>query len=246
MASSLSTYIYDDTYKGYIAHEMGHQLAEFRDAGYNPLGAGADAGTATDPANGEGLHGYELSDIDCPGGRGHQPTSAEFQSAAIWEGTANYYAATTWNSSTEVDCELLWAYALDWDNADWDGDAADDRSALPWSCAGSSEYDPGYPLPSVQHYESYCRTHGPELGNRSTELDWTRLWRDLDHALDLSTTEIFDIYDEADPRHWDWDQSGGDPDDYPVDRVEDAMRALGWGAAWDDPRHGAQTHGVWR
>lgn len=234
-ANSDWTYIFDDMYKSYIAHEFGHQLAEERDAGLNPPGAGSVA----DPGDSYSTLPPGL-DVDCPdtATAPHSPPSAELQSVAIWEGLANYYAGTTWNVTTQDDCELLWSYSID-----WTGDTVGD-SSLPWSCGGSPDYDPT--LADHAHYETYCRDHGPDLLNRSTELDWTRLFRDLDRYEGLDTTDVYDIYDEANPRDWDWDVDGGDPDDYPQERVDDAAVFLGWSTAWNAVPNGHYWNGTWR
>lgn len=74
-----------------IAHETGHKMA---DAGNDDLGSISD-------------YSYSSTYPCGSSSDGHSYKSQEWQTAATWEGFANFYAASSWNDPYESDCAYI-------------------------------------------------------------------------------------------------------------------------------------------
>lgn len=201
--SSDALFIASDTNKYVIAHEMGHKIASASNGG---------AGAAFN---------YTATSTDCPWtSSGHSITSEEYQSAAVNEGIASYYAAAIWNRTDESDCYYTPSYALDW-TQDGVGDSSAEFSCESGGYAGVDSYD---------YMGDYCLAVGA-VTNRGTQYDWMRFFWDLETDQGLSVTDIFAIWDEADPDAWTASGAGSGAS-FPAFELDAAASALGYGAEW--------------
>src|SRR5690606_11383649 len=81
-----------------VVHELGHALEHFATGGGSIKKYGSStAGCETDP------------------GRSHEMNSREWQSAAIGEGWAHFYAAVAFNYIGESDCGFVYYKSQDYD-----------------------------------------------------------------------------------------------------------------------------------
>lgn len=149
-----------------------------------------------------------FADLDPPDGNcDGDLTRKRFTSMAASEGIASYYAAVAFNSTTEPDCEIA-------DRDDFNHDNSTTELDNEWtpSCQGD---------PSQEDWAAADYLGNECIGwqeDRGTVLDWMRLFWDLDHTWGLSTTKIFDLWNDADPDDWDDDGGGGAND--PQERFE--------------------------
>ncbi len=198
-------YIPSDNYKFVIAHEMGHKVAAASNGG---------SGAA---------FSYAASSTDCPWtSSGHSITSEEYQSAAVNEGIASYYAAVIWNRTDESDCWYDPHYSLDWDQ-DGVGDSSAEFSCEGGAVAGMDAYD---------FTGDYCLASGPTT-NRGTQYDWIRFFWDLETDQGMSTEEIFTVWDGADPHSWTASGSGSGAG-FPAYELTLSAVLLGYGTEWTD------------
>jgi hypothetical protein len=216
-----------------IAHEMGHALQFF--------------------ANDTQLYPFNMDynapiDSICDFTGGHWINSKEYQSAALMEGFANYVSAVVFNHTVgTLDCRRVPPGTVDWDN---DGNL----SSAAYSCEGAEGNDPGgieasYGVNPRDYLGQYCLTPGsgggtPAEFNRATELDWERMFWDIDTDYSTGFGELLEIWVGAGPGDWiiDDGDSGSDPDDFPSKRMADSALDFGIGfyiGAWD-PEDGPQ------
>ncbi len=202
------------TRKFVIAHEVGHAVAAIRNGTQSTnlsYGAGALVCKSVPPTP----------------TTNHSMDSKEYQSGAASEGLAHYYAAVAWNLSNQSDCTFRYYKPVDFNL-----DAVVDPSNV--NCEGGPALatPPGSPPPppidAKDLLGDVCR---PTFSNRGTEYDWLRFWWDMDTDQGLSTTDIFDIWDAADPYNWRATDSGSS--DYPSDRIYDACDTLGFLSDWN-------------
>ena len=139
---------------------------------------------------------------------------------AVNEGIASYYAAAIWNRTDESDCYYTPSYALDW-TQDGVGDSSAEFSCESGVYAGVDSYD---------YMGDYCLAVGA-VTNRGTQYDWMRFFWDLETDQGLSVTDIFAIWDEADPDAWTASGAGSGAS-FPAYELDAAASALGYGAEW--------------
>jgi len=210
-----------------ITHEMGHAAAEKANGGDNEFkDYSADTGGCYTSGNG-----------------GHGMNQEEYQSAAVTEGIAHYFAAITFNDPSEFDCFFVY-----YKSVDWDLDGTDDSPAVASvTCQGG----PMYPIDQYDYLGDMC---DPPLDNRATEYDWLRFFWDLTYDQEVSPSTIYDIWDDADPNDWcrndtvdDMDTGTTDPPcssgDFPADRLRDAAHSNGVLTEWDNEDY---RNGVYR
>lgn len=190
-----------------IDHEFGHMIA-----------ARANDGGAPNKS-----YGATLDNCYTDNTESHEAASKEYQSAAVWEGIAHYYAVIAFNNVSTSDCS--WVYYKD-TNWNLDGDATDSQepAELDVSC---ENYPTNAPTPDF--LGNYCTG---TLTNRGTEYDWLRFFWDMHTDMAISYDTMLDIWDEADPDTWNatGDSSGAD---YPATRLRDAANTLGYLTEWD-------------
>jgi hypothetical protein len=200
-----------------IAHELGHQVSMSRSDGI-PSSAGANS----DNCDGAGY------------------LKKKYQSRAIAEGLAMWYALITWNTKNSGVCEFVVVH----DPADFDlSGTAEWTIGESFDCAGDPEG--GSLTDSMDWLGDMVVSHGAlnctgTITDRSTEFDWWRyLWKMYAFGTDttagngdeLTANEILDILVEADPGTWDQDGGGSYTDD-PWPRWDAAAYTLA-GDYWD-------------
>ncbi|MEZ4239467.1 MAG: hypothetical protein R3F59_25575 [Myxococcota bacterium] len=199
-------------FKYVIAHEFGHRMMN--------LAGGISSLPFSYDAPGAGA---------CPGGPGHSRTSVEWQSAAVLEGYAHYYATIVFNTVGGVGCGSYSHVDLDWDNdgvLDGNVYACDDA---PVNGLGLSDSD---------YLGNAC---GSSLGaGTANEFDYQRFFWDLSDkqpppgSLSLLPRDIASVIGTA-SRNPDWNTTydGSYPGsiDNPRNRLYDA--ASGFGTTWD-------------
>lgn len=228
-----------------IAHEFGHELQHWA----------LVPSPSADPQDYMYGAGYEAPS-DALGCRDYNPThsfnSYEYQSAAIVEGMANYFAAVVFNNTSENDCRYDSGPSYPWVL----GGAV---TGAQFSCEG---YDPstGHPLGEDDDGAEYA--FGIPAGNyflfdppntattnlpcsdntittnRGIELDWMRFFWDLDNKEDIDLSDIINVWSSTkaaggtitDP--WNWGDSG-DTGDMPRYRLNGVFDYYGFGAQWD-------------
>lgn len=209
-----------------IAHETGHQQAWFK---LVPTGKSNDPAAPQPSA--------------CTATLGHVMNSIEFQSEAIWEGWAHYFAALAFNDDTESDCFLEHYRVTDWE---WDGFSDNNRLI---NCEGA------YPGGDAKDYlgdwftpsTGYC--DATTLNNRGTTYDWLRHLWDLRTDEGVSFLTISDILDDANPHNWTADGDGaGSSACYPAvsSHAASRMRCAAWSngflSDWDNQDNGNGVH----
>jgi hypothetical protein len=190
----------DSTAKYVIAHELGHLLSYIRD-GFNAPNMDYSA-----------PKGVCYTDST----QNHEMNSKEYQSAAALEGFAHYYAAVAFNNTTHSDCRFRYYKGSDWD-LDFD---RDDRTI---NCNGA-------PMTGVP-YRNYLgfMCDGTKT-NRGVEMDWMRFLWELDYTEGITTTKIFDVFDQSNPRTW--APRDGASSKRPASRLLSAASSEGIGSEW--------------
>lgn len=152
-----------------IVHEMGHALGYFAAGSYSPPIEYAD------PDQG---NCYTVS------ARDHEMNSKEWQSAAILEGWAHFYAAVAFNLTNETDCGFVYYKTQDYDlDPQHIVEAADPHA---FSC----EAGPIFTTTGVDAKDYLGDWCTGDLDDRGTEMDWLRFWWDL--LTEESATVAFD------------------------------------------------------
>lgn len=188
-----------------VVHELGHAIAHILN------GVGPRFSYDAAPSG------------NCPGQNGnHWAISVEYQSAAVVEGLAQFYAAATFNSTAESDCYMTRNGGA---TTDWDRDGTPDGSI--YSCEGA-------PVPGTadafDYYGDWCL--GADNDNRAVEYDWQRFFWDLTVDQSVPVNDIFDIYDNASPSTW-FKTGDGTGSFYPSTRMRNAANSLGYLTEWD-------------
>lgn len=156
-----------------IVHEMGHWVA-WRSNG-DTFGVASSA--------------YNDTGNQCAGGSGHYYNTEEYQGLAAAEGIANYYAAATFNLRSEDDCGYRSGSSIDWDYST----TADDDD---WSCDEAPLS--GLGLDDTDYHADQCSGGA----DRGVEYDWLRFWWNVGTDYDVGPSDIFPIWDEANPQNW--------------------------------------------
>lgn len=155
-------------------HEMGHRIAQLHNQGNH-----ADIPTLS-PVDGNCTGNGDLIE-------------KKYTSFAAAEGIAHYYAAVAFNDTTGANCEVQ-------RNGDYNLNAISGEvqfNEKSPSCEGDPSQETWAPA-------DFLGNHCIGLTeDRGTELDWLRLFWDLDHFWGLSSTTLFDLWDQADPDTWD-------------------------------------------
>jgi len=154
-----------------IGHEMGHAVLD--------AALGANATGDTSAAFNTGA---------CPGGNGHSRDSVEFQSAALSEGFANFYAAISFNDTSDADC-MYWSST----RVDWTQGQSFETHEIP--CVGASSN--GLPADS---YLAFCNGASAPWPNRANEWDWTRAFWELNQEMGFH--KVTELHDLADAPTW--------------------------------------------
>ncbi|MFZ5479044.1 MAG: hypothetical protein ACOZNI_19895 [Myxococcota bacterium] len=188
--------------KTVINHELGHYVAFHKN---NDNSADTNDGATLNNC-------YTVSS------RNHEAVSKEYQSIAANEGYAHYYAVVSFNDTTEYDCGFAYYKTTDW-NLDGILDGQ-------WVSCESG------PMTGVDGADYLGDTCTGTLTNRGTEYDWLRFLWDLDTNGGVSTTTIFQIYENAYPHTWvAYGDSTGSG--YPSSRLRNGADAAGVLTEWD-------------
>jgi len=194
--SSPDIYLTDDCtdYKYIISHELGHAILRAK----------------------KGLYSYpeytfNSVDLDCScvTASDHKLDSLEYQSAALNEGWAQFYAATIWNNhSTETDCKFKY-----YKTVDFNGDGIEEsRPVIDCEVANFSEG-----LPPYGWEKNYCTDQAVGKGN---ERDWLVMFWDLASDLAISVTTVAQVLVDM-PTNWHADE------DHLVEEMLNAADGLG-------------------
>lgn len=195
-----------------IVHEMGHLVAWLKNGN----------------SSASQSYGAPMANCYTDNTRSHEMNSKEYVSAAANEGIAHYYAAVAFNVSTESNCKFRYYKTVDWDL----DTILDSRTA---NCQGA----PMSGLATGDYFGDLCTGTS---ANRGVEYDWLRMFWDLDNVEGLSTTTIFNIWDESDPDSWNATGDGANwtclTTNYPSGRLACAASDLSvyssWTNQWDD------------
>ncbi|HAM21161.1 MAG TPA: hypothetical protein DCQ04_02605 [Actinobacteria bacterium] len=199
-------------HKYVVVHELGHAMA------YQSNGDSSASFS----------YGATLNSCYTDNTRNHEANSKEYQSAAVNEGIAHYYAAIAFNNSAESSCGFAY-----YKTTDWDLDTVTDATNV------SCESGPIAGVDNADYLGDWCTG---TLTNRAVEWDWLRFFWDLDTDQSVTTTTIFEIWDDANPNSW---NSTGDStgSNYPSTRMRDAANTNGVLTEWDNEDN---TNGVQR
>ncbi|MBN2799937.1 MAG: hypothetical protein JXX28_12395 [Deltaproteobacteria bacterium] len=187
--------------KTVIAHELGHALQAF-------------ARGSTEALDVESNHDYSLGLVNdaCTSGMwadasGHRYNSREYQSAAVHEGFAHFYAALAFNRDDEYNCSFKPYRDVDWNNdgyftfnADLCCDGKDDGNTCgTWSPTQTCYY-PDMPETSVDHTGPVsCETTPAYYG--VTELQ-PPTHDHLTYCTDLSRSGLVRMWPDGTPYDW--------------------------------------------
>jgi hypothetical protein len=191
-----------------ILHEMGHMDLGRAGGGLPALDTSADH----DSAEGDG-------GTVCAGPGDGPPThllEKEYQSAAAWEGIADWYMVNAFNTSG---CRFMY-----WRDADWTCDGAESETNEGATSDPIVDCGAAMSPPDDANYLSDCCVEN--INDRAIEFDWLRFWYDLTQDAALEFVDCREIWADADPTTWDA-QGVGDGDDVPESRLYDACKANG-------------------
>lgn len=178
-----------------IIHEMGHDLLRKKNG---------DQGVSFSYSG--------TSDAPCDESSGeHSMTSEEYQSAAVSEGWAHFYAATVFNDDSQTDCGFFY-----YKNVDMDGINGWDASRI-ISCETGTD-----------HLGDYCGG----ATDYSTEVDWLRFLWDATTDHGLTFNNLAGIWDAAEPHNWNSTTTGSSSND-PEARLTAAAAAAGFATEWN-------------
>lgn len=201
-----------DEYKYFVAHELGHNVARLADGGQDA----ARAALASPDGSCQAADGPLIQ--------------KRYTSVAADEGLAWYYAVVAFNNTGETNCDF-YRIGHDWDQ---DGTAGENAAAPNDEVTPSCQGEAGEGWAVWDYMDNEC---GGTLEDRGTYIDWLRAFWDMDAIHGVSTTEIFDLWVEADPSTWDADGGSGcdlvdeDPCDV-EERLENAADRLGIDTEW--------------
>lgn len=194
-------------YKNVLLHELGHRVML--------LGSGLQSSEFRRATNAPGFG-------RCPGGDGHRRNGAEWQSIAIAEGFAHFYASLVLNDPGQGDCEAYSHYEVDWD---LDGKT----DGKHYSCDGPPVRGRG--LAAGDYIGTACGGNPPP--GTASEYDYQRFFWDLVDKEKMSLRDIVDIIGDANrPTPWNATYEPLSPDN-PRNRLAAAARAKGFGDAWE-------------
>lgn len=198
-----------------VVHELGHAVGHY----LNHDSSGDPQSPARD---------YTYAATTCVGDpdRSHHMNSAEYQSAAAWEGWAHFYSILAFNNTGDADCQFYYYQPIDWD---YDGT---DESRVA-SCDGiPPQSDTGITLSVGDYLDDLCTV----ANNRAVEYDWLRFWWDLVSTEAVSTATVGQIWDDAEPHSW-VAQDPSPPAGFlkkPAYRLRQAADANGVLTEWDN------------
>jgi hypothetical protein len=210
-----------------VAHETGHCMWNHR--------------------NGDSWFAFDegVQPNDCGPQAGHFLNTKEWQSLAITEALAWFYAAVAFNDDGQTACELDGSTT----SLDWNRNGSDDNAPI-INCAGVVSSQNGTALTNATNYYGQFCTAGLDV-NRAVELDWLRfLWK-LRTSHGYTREELQEMVDAANPHSWvEADVSSQDvvapfgvPDDF-QNRPFQRMKAGMVDAKEADFETRAATHGV--
>lgn len=158
---------------------------------------------------------------------GHQMNSREYQSSAIYEGFAHFYAAHTWNNATS-DCKFQYYKG----RLNWDGDGSTSVDERDWNLLLDCEDGlPTFGVDGAGYLEDYC---GTSPLNRGVEYDWLRMFWDLRTDESVAFDDVLDILVDAECDNWN-DTENIPVADRPWERLEasatDNFLATPWASA---------------
>ncbi len=130
----------------------------------------------------------------CATGSGHTFVSEEWQSGAIYEGFAQYYAATVWNNGGQFDCDFYYYRTLDLSPRD----GVNDSPATPGVTGAIYSCESGRDMIQT----CYDEDGSQQLLATGTELDWLRFFWDLQTNGGVSFGKLANIWRDADPDNW--------------------------------------------
>jgi hypothetical protein len=209
-----------------IVHELGHAVEHF----------------LTQIFDGDSDVDADVDDCYTVVNRNHELNSKEWQSAAIREGWAQFYAAVAFNQTTDPACGFVYYKEQDYDLLN--GAEADDPHAL--SCEQGPNNLFGNPSPPVVDAKDYlgdfCAATG-SVDGRATELDWLRFWWDfMQENTTVSVTDCGEILATAIDGDWGFPLYGAWVDNAtsataaqyrPAWRMRTSAAALGLATEWD-------------
>ena len=208
-----------------IAHEIGHFVGYQND---ETTGASFSYWAAEDGCDGDGK----------PQGK-HGNVIKEYQSAAVVEGFADFFAAWLWNRKTEYDCDFERSYA-----SDFDLNGSDDSDV--YSCEGKPVSTlPGWVSSHDWLEDAIVQGAGScsgTLSNRGTQYDWLRFFWDMLTDESVPPADIAGLYDEMDPKTF--DATGSTPlgSDDPVQRLTTACAAMSLSSECAAQDYNGQDH----
>ena len=209
-----------------IAHEIGHAVGYFNDGKRNPE---KSYWSPEDSCDGDGIALGQ-----------HGNTTKEWQSAAVTEGWADFYAAWLWNRRTESDCWYERHYA-----SDFDLDLIPDVQA--YSCEG-------IPTPNLSSYvsardwlEDLIDAPDPQdcsgtMVNKGTQYDWMRFFWDMTTDEGVMPEDLGELYGLMEPHSFDPKGLTLTVTDDPTFRLDVACGSMGLVAACDDQSNNGQDH----
>lgn len=191
-----------------IGHELGHCLFKAHNGG---LGCDIDYGPDADADNCDDVMeetfssgeycasqqacGFGSSALTDGTAGGHQMNSREYQSSAVYEGFAHFYAAHTWNDANS-DCKFYYYKSkLNW-NANSVIEAGESSWNLHLDCEGGLT---AYGVDGAAYLEDYC---GTSSLNRGVEYDWLRMFWDLRTDEGVAFDDIVEILADANCNSW--------------------------------------------
>lgn len=201
-------------------HELGHAVGHYlnHDSSGDPQSAARD-------------YSYVAPDCDDPGTRSHHMNSAEYQSAAAWEGWAHFYSILAFNNTGDADCQFYYYQSIDWDYDGTNESSTVSSCAVAPQTAGLSSW-PLVTLSSGDYLDDLCTV----ADNRAVEYDWLRFWWDLVSTEAVSTATVGQIWDDAEPHSW-VAQDPSPPTGFlkkPAYRLRQAADANGVLTEWDN------------
>jgi hypothetical protein len=201
-----------------MLHELGHKMMFLR-TGLEPDQVPRD----------KNAPGYGR----CPGGEdeeGHRRDSVEWNSLALIEGFAHFYASVVLNQGPNAECRSFSHYAVDWNH---DGT----KDGKPYRCDAAPV--PGLKLADRDYLGTECGP-SPRPGT-ANEYDYQRFFWYLYHDDKVPLDTIMDVIAGANkPTPWNKTWIQGSPAN-PAARLQAAADAKGIGEVW---KREATSNGV--
>jgi hypothetical protein len=193
-----TTFGYDDTYNQFVvAHEVGHAMWRHRAGGvvWNKDSNAVAGSCGPDPD--------------------HAFNTKEYQSVAIFEGLAHFYAAMAFNSAGQSQaCEYPGErLAVDWNRS------GGVNILTKFDCGGAVLSPIGIPLTNAtDYYGQYCSV----ADHRGVEFDWLRLLWQLRTNHGFERIDFETMVAGANPNTW-IATTGNVTNDKPYERLKNAL-----------------------